>query len=97
MHHVPSWVSTGPAKFYLQALPFLAVLIGLLLVLGLLTRIAGFLATFILITVIFISGYREGSLPSPYILFLGIALLTFLTGGGSMSLDKTFFGKGNPA
>ena len=65
----------------------------MLLVLGLLTRVAGFAASVILAGMLLATGYRFDALPNPVFAFIGVALLTLLTGGGGMSLDASFFGK----
>ena len=96
--NVPAWASRDAARYYLLSLPFVEIVVGLLLVLGLFTRIAGLLSALIIASVIAaLHTFTRDSVPHPNLLFLGIALMTLFTGPGRMSLDKAFFGKGGGA
>jgi uncharacterized membrane protein YphA (DoxX/SURF4 family) len=92
----PDWVNT-----YLHAVPFLELTVGLLLILGILTRLGGLIGALMVLS--FTIGYTglHGQSPSdqglpfhPNLIYLGILLLVFLAGPGRISLDGMLFGRG---
>jgi uncharacterized membrane protein YphA (DoxX/SURF4 family) len=93
-HYMPSWF--GP--LFLNALPYVAILVGAMLVLGIFGRIGGFLASLLLVS--FLMAFRTvmepGSptpMPNTNTVLLGVALLVFLAGPGQLSLDRAIFKK----
>src|SRR5688500_13473708 len=59
---VPSWAQNPATSYYLLALPFLEVVAGLLIVLGLLTRLGGFLTTVLMVSIILATkSYANGN------------------------------------
>ncbi len=93
---IPDWAPRDASLTYLAVLPFAEVLVGLLIVLGLVTRLGGFLASLILISIEIALGkdgiYANG-LPHPNLVFLSLTLMLVFVGGGSISLDGLFWGK----
>jgi uncharacterized membrane protein YphA (DoxX/SURF4 family) len=98
---LPSWVSRDAGRIMLSGLPFVAALAGAMIVVGVFTRINGFIASAILIGLTACAtGFHDPgrSLPfHPSLLLLGISLLLMLVGGGAFSVDKAIFGKGGGA
>jgi uncharacterized membrane protein YphA (DoxX/SURF4 family) len=91
---LPSFARNPAGGYYLLSLPFLEIVAGLLIVLGLLTRLGGFLATGLMVSIIIAKEtYRNGNAPHPNLVFLSVALMLFLAGGGKISLDGLFFKK----
>ena len=96
---VPGWVqkveySKPVMHYYLLSLPFLEVVGGLLIVLGLLTRLGGFIVSTLLVSIILATGsFRTHNVPHANIVYLSLALLFFFAGGGRISLDGLFWGK----
>ena len=94
--HIPGWISRDVGLLYLNVLPFLAIVVGLMMVLGLVTRLGGFLASVVLTSIVLGLGtkvvYANG-LPHPNLVYLSLALMLFCVGGGQISLDGLFWGK----
>jgi uncharacterized membrane protein YphA (DoxX/SURF4 family) len=94
---VPTWAQSSATGYFVLALPFLAVVAGLLIVLGLFTRLGGFVATLLMLSVLIATRtvLTEGSprMPDANIVFLSLTVLLFLAGGGRISLDGMFWGK----
>ena len=94
---VPTWAQGAATGYYLLALPFLAVVAGLLIVLGFFTRLGGFVATLVMLSILIATrtALTDGSprMPDANIVFLSLTLLLFLAGGGRISLDGMFWGK----
>lgn len=91
---LPGWVSPEFGKYYLASLPFAEVLVGLMLVLGLVGRLGGLLGSLMIGSFIIAkTGVRNGSLPHPNLVFLGVALMLLFAGAGQISLDTLFWGK----
>jgi len=96
---VPTWVqkvqySQPVMHYYLLALPFLEIIGGLLIVLGLLTRLGGFICSMLLVSIILAtSSFHTANVPHANLIFLSLTLLLFLNGGGRISLDGLFWGK----
>lgn len=83
---LPSWVTwVGPEKFFLMNGIF-DLVVGILLLVGLLTRIAAFFAVLHLIGVILVLGYNDVAIRD-FGLLLG-ALSVFLYGADKLCLDK---------
>jgi uncharacterized membrane protein YphA (DoxX/SURF4 family) len=96
-HYMPSWF--GP--LFLNALPYVELLVGAMLVLGILGRLGGFLASLLLTSFLLafhtlLDPRSPTPMPNTNTVLLGIALLVFLAGPGQFSLDRaTWKKKGN--
>lgn len=100
---VPSYMPSWFGSVYLHAVPFAEVGLGLLLVLGLFTRISGGLAALMLISFGMIQAGASGFFNShaPYgpglfqapAVYATFSLIAFLAGPGRISLDHRFWGK----
>lgn len=93
-HYMPSWF--GP--LFLNALPYVEILAGAMLVLGILTRVGGLLVSLMLVSFMMAFGTilnRQAPTPMPdtNTVFLGVALLVLLAGPGRFSLDRTIWKK----
>lgn len=93
---VPDWFPESMGQAYLYSLPFAEIVVGLALVLGLFSRLAGLLATLMLVSfIIAVTGIKHDSLPfHPNGIFVGTALLVMLAGPGGISVDQMIWGKG---
>jgi thiosulfate dehydrogenase [quinone] large subunit len=89
-HSVPAFLPDYVGKTYLYLLPFFELSMGLLLILGLWTRLAGLITSLILISIIWaVTGV--GAPPMPFhqnVIFLSVTLLLFLAGGGNFTIDR---------
>ena len=91
---VPSFVPQGFGSFYLHALPFVELLTGLMVIIGLLTRVAGVVQALLLISFMIAMGVKPAAGPFHYnFVFLGIALMLALIGPGGWSADQSLFGR----
>lgn len=89
-HYMPPWFP----KLFLNVLPFAEMGLGAFIVLGMLTRLSGFLTSCLLISFLMITGIHDGSWPfHPNVFFLGIALLLLFAGGGNLAVDAKLFGQ----
>jgi putative oxidoreductase len=96
MHLVPAVMPDQAGKIILYALPFIGVLVGMMIVVGAFTRMAGFLASLILAGIMFLVTGVFSAPPEPFhisVILLGVALLVFLVGGGGLSVDQMFLAK----
>ncbi len=95
---VPAWAQAA-GRYYLQAIPYAEILVGASLVLGVAGRVGAFAAALMLASfMIAVTGVRSANLPfHPNVIFMGLALLIFLAGPGSISMDKVMWGKSKPA
>ena len=98
VHHasgtIPSFLPAAVGTVYLYLLPFLELAVGTMLALGLFTRVGGFVASLMLTSfMIAVTGVTSKDMPfQPNVIYLGIALLALLAGGGDVSLDRAAFG-----
>jgi putative oxidoreductase len=85
-HFVPDYLG----KTYLYLFPFFELGMGLLVLLGLWTRLAAFILTLMLISIIWaITGIHQSPMPyHPNVMFLAVAILLFLAGGGTFTIDR---------
>lgn len=97
LSHVPGFLPQYLGRSFLYLLPWFEILVGLLLVLGLFTRVAGFIAALLLISfTVAYTGVQLGLGGAPFhynIVFLGVALMLFLAGAGEYSLDDKLFSR----
>ncbi|MFI4859188.1 MAG: DoxX family protein [Phycisphaerales bacterium JB063] len=99
----PDWLPVWFGKPYGYALPWLEVLVGAMLILGLLTRFfaaGGFLmlASFTAVKVIGAQnitgiGADEKGIFTPNYIMTAVYFLLIFTGAGALSLDRVFFAK----
>lgn len=92
---VPSSVPHEWGVHYLQGVPYAEIAIGAMLILGLLTRLAGFVGAAMIVTfMIGVTGWKSAPLPfHPNLIYIGVLLAIFLVGPGKISLDGILFGK----
>ena len=87
---IPSFLPLALGVAYLHAVPFAEVLVGLSIMLGIFTRIAGLISSLMLISfMIAVTGiHPSGREPLQYnIVLLGISLCLMLVGPGRYSAD----------
>jgi thiosulfate dehydrogenase [quinone] large subunit len=92
---VPTAFPEPMGRTYLYAMPFLELAVGAMLVLGLFTRLAGIIGTFLLITIMYaVTGIHSTVGPfHPNVIYLGLTLTAMLVGGGEMSVDGSILNK----
>jgi uncharacterized membrane protein YphA (DoxX/SURF4 family) len=99
--HARDVLPESMARYYLTALPYVEILTGLLLILGLLTRVAGLLAAIVLASLLL--GLTGSALTldlgaaspfAPELVMLTLGLVLVATGGGNLGIDKRFGGGG---
>lgn len=88
----------GAARGLLYAVPYAEVVAGLLLVLGLLSRVGGLLTAGVVAVFVLLAGGLQVSTnaPSPFtsqLILMGVAMLVLLVGPGRFSLDQRLFGR----
>ena len=96
---VPGYMPPWFGKLYLTGLPYAEMCIGACMVIGMLSRVAGFLASSLLISFLMIVGVHDPSKAWPFhpnFFFLGVTLLLLFAGGGGYGVDARLFG-GKPA
>jgi thiosulfate dehydrogenase [quinone] large subunit len=89
---VPSYVPPVLGRGYLYALPFVELITGAMIVLGLFTRVNALIQVLILFSIILALGV-EGVLRTNIVL-LGLAMLLALVGAGDFSVDRMMGRKG---
>ncbi|MDB5300993.1 MAG: hypothetical protein JWO87_2656 [Phycisphaerales bacterium] len=94
--YLPHWMPPDLGVRYLQLVPYFEVAVGLMLMLGLLTRLAGLIgALMVLSFTIAVTGVRDLQLPfHPNLIYLGVLLTLFFVGPGKLSVDGFLFGRG---
>ncbi len=91
---IPSWAPQDLGHQYLRAIPYMEVAVGAMLIFGLLSRVAGLVGALMIASfTIAITGWREPKPFDPNLIFIGLMLVTFLTGPGGISVDGALFGK----
>jgi len=91
MKSIPSFLPHALGKGYLYALPFVELITGGMVLLGIFTRVNALVQALILTSIIIAMGIN-GPLVSNVPL-LGSALLFALVGGGEISVDRFIGGK----
>src|SRR5438445_3441181 len=95
--NVPKFLPPDTAKIFLTYLPWVELSVGILLILGLLTRVVAGIMVLLLISFTVYTGVggpttESGKLPfHPNLVYLGIALAIMLCGPGWISLDGLLF------
>jgi putative oxidoreductase len=93
---IPPWLPTPLGRAYLYALPWMEVLTGVLMILGLFGRATAIVMSLILISIsIAVTGiFGKGGGPfDPNLILLGLTIGLALTGPGPWSLDSVLFGR----
>ena len=92
---IPFEVSTGVMNGYLHAIPFLELIVGTWLVVGMLSRVSAFVSSLMLVSFIMgATGVRAPGAPfQPNLIYLGVTLGVLLAGPGSLSLDNLMFNR----
>jgi uncharacterized membrane protein YphA (DoxX/SURF4 family) len=97
--HVPLSVPRDWGLHYLQAVPYAEIAAGAMIMLGFLTRLAGFVSAAMVIS--YMIGehllQQEGLPFHPNFIYVGILLAIFLVGPGKISIDGLLFKKRGPA
>jgi thiosulfate dehydrogenase (quinone) large subunit len=97
---VPSYIPAAIGRAYLFALPFAEITVGVLLVLGIATRLIGLIASLMLISFMMaITGFDPMKTGGPFhynAVFLGITLLLMFAGAGKFSGDAIVLKKPSP-
>lgn len=93
--NIPHWASQDWGRQYLHAIPILEVVIGGMLVFGLLGRLSALIGALMVTSyTIAVTGWKMKGLPfHPNLIYIGLLLMTFLTGPGRISVDGALFGK----
>jgi putative oxidoreductase len=91
---LPGWFG----HLYVGVLPYVAILVGAMLVLGILGRLGGLvaslmLASFLVAFHVVLDSHALAPMPHRNAVLLGVALLTFLAGPGRFSLDQAIWKK----
>lgn len=83
------------ARMYLNTLPYAEIALGVMLIIGLLTRFAGLVITALLVSfTIAATGLKHPQLPfHPNAVYLGIGLAILFCGPGRLSVDNFLFAR----
>ena len=97
--NVPHWAPNGWGEGYLQALPYVEVVIGAMLILGLFGRVAAFVGALVVLSIIIGStgAFSTGYLFHANVIYTGLLVAILLLGPGRMSLDGLMFGRSKSA
>ena len=95
---VPNFPKALPieaARAYGYALPFVELILGLTLAVGLFTRISAGTLALVLLSIIIAMGYwsAQHNIIDKNVILLTLALLLTLSGGGRLSIDSLLFGR----
>ena len=96
---LPAWMPQEAGKGYSSVLPFLEMAVGALLLLGLTTRVGGFLAAGITGMVVASVGFKlYPDIGHQVPVMFGLSLMLLCMGGGKFTLDNFLFNqkKGEP-
>jgi uncharacterized membrane protein YphA (DoxX/SURF4 family) len=85
------FMSENLARMFLNALPYVEIALGALIVLGLLTRVAAFLTTALLISIIISVTKLDPEKYSNFV-YTGLAAGLVFCGPGRLSIDGLLFG-----
>jgi uncharacterized membrane protein YphA (DoxX/SURF4 family) len=92
---LPFEVSPGVMNAYLHAVPFLELVVGTWLIVGIFSRISALIGGLMLVSfVVGCTGIMMTGMPfHPNVIYLGVLLCVLLAGAGTMSLDQLLFNK----
>ena len=94
---LPTWMPSEAGKGYSSILPFLELAVGVLLIIGLTTRVGGLLAAGV--TAMLLAGmglsFETNPNSSQYhlLMMLGLSVVLLCIGGGKFTLDNVLFNK----
>lgn len=92
--NVPRWMPGEAANGYSQCLPFIEMVAGAMLVLGLTTRVGGLLAAATTAVVLSARGVHLPPHPEAHLpVYLALAILLLCLGGGRFTADGFLFRK----
>lgn len=94
---MPSWVTPQYGEVFLTLYPVIQVSAGIMLALGVLTRVSAFmLAMTLLVFMICVTGFKapEGMPFHPDVIFLAVAIALLTNGGGGLTLPAMLGKKG---
>jgi uncharacterized membrane protein YphA (DoxX/SURF4 family) len=97
INDLPTWVTRQYGEAFLTLYPVLQLAAGILLALGVLTRVAAFsLASLLLIFMVCITGFQApAGMPfEPNVIFLAVAIALLTNGGGGYTLPAMLGKKG---
>src|SRR5436190_2903125 len=88
--NLPPWMPPALGKAYLYSLPFVELITGAMVILGIFTRFNAFIQSLILISILIAMGVydKAGGPFHPNLVFLGLALMLAVVGGGDWSVDR---------
>ena len=93
---LPTWMPAEAGKGYSSMLPFLEMAVGGMLILGLTTRLGGFLAAGITGLLVAAAGFSLDPNAANRLLpliVLGLSILLLCIGGGKFTLDNFLFNR----
>jgi uncharacterized membrane protein YphA (DoxX/SURF4 family) len=88
---VPHWMPASAGHGYLLAVPWVELIVGILLIIGLLTRLIGLIATLMIISfTIAFAGIRADGNPAftSNVMLIAVAMAVMLLGAGKISADS---------
>ena len=94
---LPTWMPSEAGKGYSSVLPFVELAVGVLLIIGLTTRVGGLLAAGV--TAMLLAGmglsFETNPNSSQYhlLMMLGLSVVLLCIGGGKFTLDNLLFNK----
>jgi uncharacterized membrane protein YphA (DoxX/SURF4 family) len=91
---LPAWMPSEAGKGYSTVVPFIEMAVGALLILGLTTRVGGFLAAAMTGLLVAAAGFSldpDGAHKLLPLIVLGLSILLLCTGGGKFTLDNFLF------
>ena len=98
--HAPAAVPGPWVDNYLHALPFIEIAVGVLLIVGLLGRVAALAGALVVLSVVIgftgLHGVTDSDRALPFhpnLIYLGLLLMLFLLGPGRISVDALLFGR----
>lgn len=90
----PAWLPDAIATPYGHAIPWLELSLGLLLIAGLFSRVAGVANAVLLLSIAIAVGAFKGFAPHHAMVFCALSLLIASVGPGRFSIDALFRHKG---
>ena len=92
---LPFEVSQGIMNAYLHAVPFLELVVGTWLVVGILSRVSALIGGLMLVSfMVGCTGITMNGAPfHPNLIYLGMLLCVLMAGPGHLSLDQLLFNK----
>jgi putative oxidoreductase len=91
--NIPPQVPQAWGEAYMHAIPYMEVVVGAMLILGLFGRLAGLVGALLVITfTVGLTGIQQSGVPfHPNLIYIGLLLMILLTGAGRISLDGLMF------